>query len=50
MKIFLTDISNMDDNIMNKGLELVTDYRRGKVERCKFREDKEKKPRCGVSS
>ena len=48
MKIFLTDISNMDDNIMNKGLELVTDYRRGKVERCKFREDKERSLAAGV--
>ena len=47
MKIFLTDISNMDDNIMNKGLELVTDYRRGKVERCKFREDKERSLAAG---
>lgn len=48
MKIFLTDISNMDDNIMNKGLELVTDYRRNKVERCKFREDKERSLAAGL--
>ena len=48
MKIFLTDISNMDDNIMNKGLELVTDYRRNKVEMCKFREDKERSLAAGL--
>ena len=48
MKIFLTDISNMDDNIMNKGRELVTDYRRNKVERCKFREDKERSLAAGL--
>lgn len=48
MKIFLTNISNMDDNIMNKGLELVTDYRRNKVERCKFREDKERSLAAGL--
>ena len=48
MKIFLTDISNMDDNIMNKGLELVTDYRRNKVVRCKFREDKERSLAAGL--
>ena len=48
MKIFLTDISDMNDDIMNKGLKLVPAYRKDKIERYRFMEDK--KPRCGASS
>lgn len=48
MKIFLTDISGMDDNIMNKGFELVPDYRKTKADRYKFREDKERSLAAGL--
>ena len=41
MKIFLTDISDMNDDIMNKGLKLVPAYRKDKIERYRFMEDKE---------
>ena len=36
MKIFLTDISDMNDDIMNKGLKLVPAYRKDKIERYRF--------------
>ncbi len=48
MKIFLTDISDMNDDIMNKGLELVPAYRKDKVERYRFKEDKERSLAAGL--
>ena len=48
MKIFLTDISDMNDDIMNKGLKLVPAYRKDKVERYRFKEDKERSLAAGL--
>ena len=48
MKIFLTDISDMNDDIMNKGLKLVPAYRKDKIERYRFMEDKERSLAAGL--
>lgn len=48
MKIFLADISDMNDDIMNKGLKLVPAYRKDKVERYRFMEDKERSLAAGL--
>lgn len=48
MKIFLADISDMDDDIMNKGLKLVPVYRKDKIERYMFMEDKERSLVAGL--
>lgn len=48
MKIFLTDISDMNDDIMNKGLKLIPAYRKDKIERYRFMEDKERSLAAGL--
>lgn len=48
MLILLTDISDMNDDIMNMGIELVPEYRRDKVMRYKFQEDRKRSLAAGL--
>ncbi len=48
MKIFLTNISDMDEDSFNKGLKLVPEYRRKKVMRYRFKEDSRRSLAAGL--
>lgn len=48
MKIFLTNISDMDEDSFNKGLKLVPEYRREKVMRYRFKEDSRRSLAAGL--
>lgn len=48
MKIFLTNISDMDEDSFNKGLKLVSEYRREKVMRYRFKEDSRRSLAAGL--